>query len=578
VRASALLAVATLAIPCSVVAADEFLTEGRDISVDVRTSDGQIVLDLDGAIWTLDNGGGEARLLEDSEESLRRPKWSPDGQSVLFLSESTAGNTLRIRRLADDVSHPVGNANVHSQDASWHPDGERIVYASDRHGSGLDIWETDLQTGLSWRLTSNQGDELSPTWSGNGRHLAWVQRNGDQYAIMLRLHGEPDAVFLSSASPVSSLSWRPDGSLLTYLLHGPEGTTLEMAILSEPVLVRTIDAGKDFVPAPVAWPDRMHLYYVADGRIRTRGFEDRVSRPVHFRAMVAQAAPPAPTQPIPQRQLVVSDAPHSRLIVRTSRLFDGIWQGYRNNMDVVVDDGRIESIEPRRDREDGFVLDLGDVTAIPGLIDAAAPPAALSSTGASILAYGVTTVAVEELADTFDPVTWETETSPGPRVIALQPGQTPSEISGLADGALDNINLVTESRQARTLGHTRRPARRFATPRDVGDDASVIVAGSEPNRMPPGAGLQAELLALRQAGLSGEQVLHAAGRNPARALGVENQVGTLVPGALADLVLLNGDPLATAGDTLRIVAVVRNGRFYSLVSLLERASAPPSVD
>jgi dipeptidyl aminopeptidase/acylaminoacyl peptidase len=569
---------AMLAMPPPVIAADEFLTEGRDIAVDVRPSDGRIVVDLAGDIWTLDNGGGEARLLEDGEQTLQRPKWSPDGQSVLFVSRSSAGGTLRIRNLDDESSYPVGDTDVHNQDAAWHPGGERIVYVSDRHGTGLDIWETDLQTGLSWRLTSDPGDELSPAWSGNGRHLAWIRHDDDGYAIMLRLHGEPDREFLASESPISSLSWRPDGSLLTYLLHGPEGTTLEMAILSDPVLVRTIDAGQEFVDAPVAWPDRMNLYYTANGRIRTRGFEDRVSRPVHFRAMVAPVAPPPPPKPVPQRELVVSNAPDSRLIVRTSRLFDGIWQGYRRDMDVVIDGGRIEAIEARREREDGFVLDLGEVTAIPGLIDAAMPISAFSSTGASILAYGVTTIAVDELADEFDPLAWETEATPGPRVIVLPPGQTPSEISGLADGGLDHIGLVTESRQARSLGHTTRPARRFAAMQDVADVAATIVAASEPNHMPPGAGLQAELLALRRAGLNGQQALHAAGRNAARALGVENQVGTLVPGALADLVLLNGDPLANAGDTLAIVAVVRNGRFYSLVSLLERASGEQNVD
>ena len=42
----------------------------------------------------------------------------------------------------------------------------------------------------------------------------------------------------------------------------------------------------------------------------------------------------------------------------------------------------------------------------------------------------------------------------------------------------------------------------------------------------------------------------------------------------ADLVLLAGDPLNNVSDTLNIVAVVRNGRFYSLINLLERAAPP----
>ena len=85
-------------------------------------------------------------------------------------------------------------------------------------------------------------------------------------------------------------------------------------------------------------------------------------------------------------------------------------------------------------------------------------------------------------------------------------------------------------------------------------------------------------MALRRAGLNGEQALNAAGRNAARALGVDNQIGTITPGALADLVLVAGDPLSDTGDMLRIVAVVRNGRFFSLVSLLERSNDHENVE
>jgi imidazolonepropionase-like amidohydrolase len=108
--------------------------------------------------------------------------------------------------------------------------------------------------------------------------------------------------------------------------------------------------------------------------------------------------------------------------------------------------------------------------------------------------------------------------------------------------------------------------------------ASSIIVGSKPNGMPPGLALHAELRALAASGLSGEQILHAAGRNAAIVLGLENQVGTITPGALADLVLVNGDPLEKVNDALNIVAVVRNGRLFSLVNLLERAAVAPNVE
>ena len=98
-----------------------------------------------------------------------------------------------------------------------------------------------------------------------------------------------------------------------------------------------------------------------------------------------------------------------------------------------------------------------------------------------------------------------------------------------------------------------------------------MIAGSRPNRLPAGLALHAELLALAATGVDGNQVLKAAGANAARVLGLAGQIGEISPGARADLLLIAGDPLANVADLQKVVAVVRNGRFYSLVSLLERA-------
>jgi imidazolonepropionase-like amidohydrolase len=82
----------------------------------------------------------------------------------------------------------------------------------------------------------------------------------------------------------------------------------------------------------------------------------------------------------------------------------------------------------------------------------------------------------------------------------------------------------------------------------------------------PGASLQDELALLVEAGFQPAEVLRAATTNPARFLGLADSLGTVEPGMVADLVLLDGDPLADIHNTRRIAAVVRDGR------LLERAT------
>ena len=151
-------------------------------------------------------------------------------------------------------------------------------------------------------------------------------------------------------------------------------------------------------------------------------------------------------------------------------------------------------------------------------------------------------------------------------------------ISALADAATPGIDTLLGSRQARWHGHVQGPRRRYPEPPRWPVAAGRIVAGSKANGLPPGPALHAELRALAAAGLPGNRVLLAAGHEAALMFGVDNQVGRITPGALADLVLVAGDPLGNAADALSIVAVIRNGRFFSLVSLLERSSAAATVE
>jgi imidazolonepropionase-like amidohydrolase len=85
----------------------------------------------------------------------------------------------------------------------------------------------------------------------------------------------------------------------------------------------------------------------------------------------------------------------------------------------------------------------------------------------------------------------------------------------------------------------------------------------------PGFSLHDELGLLVKAGLSPLQALQAATLNPARFLGKEKDLGTIEKGKLADLVLLDGNPLDDIGNTTRIAGVVYGGQLFSRASLDE---------
>jgi len=79
----------------------------------------------------------------------------------------------------------------------------------------------------------------------------------------------------------------------------------------------------------------------------------------------------------------------------------------------------------------------------------------------------------------------------------------------------------------------------------------------------PGVDLHGELALFVEAGISPMEALQSATRNPARFLGLTD-VGTVERGKVADLVLLDANPMENIGNTRRIAAVVVGGKLVSI--------------
>src|SRR6185436_19817812 len=82
----------------------------------------------------------------------------------------------------------------------------------------------------------------------------------------------------------------------------------------------------------------------------------------------------------------------------------------------------------------------------------------------------------------------------------------------------------------------------------------------------PGFSLHDELARFVAAGFTPAQALATATTNPARFLGLRD-LGAVAPGNVADLVLLDANPLAEIGNTRRIAGVFLRGRWLARADL-----------
>jgi imidazolonepropionase-like amidohydrolase len=157
----------------------------------------------------------------------------------------------------------------------------------------------------------------------------------------------------------------------------------------------------------------------------------------------------------------------------------------------------------------------------------------------------------------FEVAMWPTRAVPGDSLAHYLPTvlrQYVAQLFPMPDSIPAGADSVGRAMLAKRLGQVATMSRagvRILT----GTDAPL-------RNSPPGFGLHEELALLVRGGMTPFAALRAATFEPARYLGMLDSAGTVEQGKLADLVLLDANPLENIRNTRRIAAVVANGRFF----------------
>ena len=123
------------------------------------------------------DGTGEVRRLTNHPAIDVSPTWSPNGQQVAFTSDRTGAPQIYVVG-ADGTGLRRLTYETYCDRPTWSPAPFNEIAYSSKTGPGHDIKVLDLATNEVRQLTYGLGSNESPSYSPNGRHVAFMSTRG----------------------------------------------------------------------------------------------------------------------------------------------------------------------------------------------------------------------------------------------------------------------------------------------------------------------------------------------------------------------------------------------------------------
>jgi TolB protein len=132
--------------------------------------------------------------LTDDPASDVRPAWSPDGESIIFQSDRLGNPTLFIMTSEGQSEHAIVGTRYDNYGPAFSPDGNLIAISSNRGTLvNYDIWILNRGGEEVARLTTDMASEWLPSWSPNGKWIVFQSgRSGDYELYVMKFKEDAD--------------------------------------------------------------------------------------------------------------------------------------------------------------------------------------------------------------------------------------------------------------------------------------------------------------------------------------------------------------------------------------------------
>ena len=580
--------------------------------------------DQNGATFTVDVNvdgetveSGEVRQVLGPQFEPGAPTWSADGETIAMtvldpVSERSGFGTNRI--LTVDVEsgetemHPPGDefdsiATRNNDGPVWSPDGQYMAFVVESTLRVMPVAEDGTPAGPAEQITDEATD--GPSWSGDSEWLLYlnngqlkkVRRDGSE-TREIPLHLEYNRQY-------------PTGRTVVYAGGMWDGTDETKAELKEDVTIEIVNNrierveadteppngeyvdASDLTVIPGLWDSHNHQTYseekfgVRQGLVNLAfGVTTTVDRAafvyhaVHDREALAASARVGP------RYFMTGELiDGSRTIFPTNRTTTSAEQlSLELSRAVELDYDFLKTYERLNVARMADVEDVAhDELGVPMGSHYVAPGMFVGQNGTTHIdefgrfgfsrAESATNQSYDDYVrfhstgdrrwsiTTFfdDSFVLGEELEDDPRLQLFPPWRR----EGLMEALADNEEMPTDPDCATSL------CRNVDVTRRIIDNGGLVVAGTDVPLVYNGVELHANLRPLAKYGLTPHEALLTATRFAAEHQGVEDDLGTIESGKLADMAFVDGNPLERIEDAMNVRMTMTDGELYTIDELLE---------
>lgn len=188
-----------------------------------------------------------------SQEPIRSPKWSPDGNKLAYVSFESRKSTVIVQDLSTGQRKTVANFKGDNYAPNWSPDGKRLVVALSRDAVSQ-IYIISADGGEATRITQSNSIDTNATFTADGSNIIFVsdRSGGPQLYKVSASGGAPSRLTFEGNYNVNPRVSN-DGKLLAFVNRDSGGqlriATLELGSNQMTVLTEgPLDDSPSFSP------------------------------------------------------------------------------------------------------------------------------------------------------------------------------------------------------------------------------------------------------------------------------------------------------------------------------------------